>query len=118
MSDYPEHDKLTAIKDESQSIGEFIETSGYILAQYREAGDNGQPPYVWRPWADKEEAPTVNDYADGRAKHNPAYESWGEHLVPVGLPITQILAAYFDIDLRKIEDEKRTMLDQLRAANA
>lgn len=117
MSDYPEHDKLTAIKDESQLIGEFIETSGYILAQYREAGDNGQPPYIWLYGKHHTKVPDLGDYIAGRAEHNPDYESWGEALVPVGLPITQILADYFDIDLRKIEDEKRAMLDQLRKAN-
>jgi hypothetical protein len=117
MSDYPEHDKLSAIQDESQLIGEFIETGGYILARYREAGDNGQPPYVWHPRRRKAEAPTMSDYIDGLAMRNPDYESWGESLAPVGLPITQILADYFKIDLRKIEDEKRAMLDQLRAAN-
>jgi hypothetical protein len=35
MSDYPEHDKLSAVKDETQAAGEFLEwlaTAGYTLA--------------------------------------------------------------------------------------
>lgn len=35
-------------------------------------------------------------------------------LVPVGRSINDILAAYFDIDLAKIEAEKRAMLASLR----
>jgi hypothetical protein len=35
--------------------------------------------------------------------------------VPAHKPINQILAEYFDIDLDKIEAEKRQMLDALRA---
>lgn len=36
---------------------------------------------------------------------------------PVGKPITQILADYFDIDMVKIEEEKRAMLDEIRKQN-
>lgn len=34
-------------------------------------------------------------------------------LVPVSLSIQQILALYFDIDLNKIEEERRAMLEAL-----
>lgn len=35
MSDYPEHDKLTAIQEESQTIGEFLDTCGYALCEIK-----------------------------------------------------------------------------------
>ena len=33
MTDYPEHDKLRAVVDASQAIGEFIDSSGYVLSR-------------------------------------------------------------------------------------
>lgn len=33
MSDYPEHDKVKAIQDESQAIGAFLDNSGYTLCE-------------------------------------------------------------------------------------
>lgn len=34
MSEYPEHDKLKAVMEQSQAIGEFIENNGkYVLAE-------------------------------------------------------------------------------------
>lgn len=38
-------------------------------------------------------------------------------LTPVVMSTERILAAYFQIDLDKIEAEKRQMLDEIRAAN-
>ncbi len=75
MSDYPEHDKLRHVKDESQAIGEFLDFGGYVLGEY----------------------------IDGR-------------LQPVHGSISRILAEYFEIDEKKIEQEKRQMLDKLRRA--
>ena len=34
MSQYPEHDKLKAVQEESQTIGEFLDTCGYTLAKW------------------------------------------------------------------------------------
>ena len=37
MSDYPEHDKLKAVMEQSQAIGEFIDDNGkYVLAEWME----------------------------------------------------------------------------------
>jgi hypothetical protein len=36
VGEYPEHDKLQAIADQSEIIGTFIEESGFILAKYRD----------------------------------------------------------------------------------
>lgn len=36
-SKYPEHDKLKAISDDSQTIGEFLDNCGYTLCEFRES---------------------------------------------------------------------------------
>lgn len=39
---YPEHTKMKAIQDKSQVIGEFLENTDYILAQYDENNGGGE----------------------------------------------------------------------------
>jgi hypothetical protein len=120
---YPEHTRLKAIAEQSQAIGEFIEFGGYTLCTFREEGNNGQPQYVWTKRALKANPkredfePRLHDFIDGRATHNPDYESWGEGYVPVMKPIQKILAEHFSIDQDQIEAEKRAMLDELRKMN-
>jgi hypothetical protein len=36
VSEYPEHEKLSAVAGESEIIGTFLEESGYILAEYHD----------------------------------------------------------------------------------
>lgn len=83
MTAYPEHAKQEKIVDESQAIGEFLDTSGCILAEYR----------------------TVDGFLEPQ-------------LVPVNKSIEQVLADYFEIDLRKIEAEKRAMLESIRSTGS
>lgn len=90
---YPEHTKLRAVADESQAIGEFIESSGYVLCELRTFIE------------------PIDDEPGGRT-----FET-EPRLVLVGKPIQQILADYFEIDLDKIEFEKRAILDTLREMN-
>lgn len=113
---YPEHDRLMAVKAESQAIGEFIEHAGYTLCTHREAGSNGEPEYLWKEGHGDgvDEPPNMHDFLRDRAVENPAWDAWGSGYVAVGKPINAILADYFDIDLDKIEAEKRAMLDALR----
>lgn len=118
MSDYPENEKMSAVKDESQAIGEFVEFGGYTLCKWREPGNNGLPQYVWNTGREKDRPPTWDDYLANRAFENPDYESWGGAFEAVGEPIQSVLARYFEIDLDKIEAEKRAMPDAMRAANA
>lgn len=70
MSEYPEHDKLSAIKAESQAQGELLE------------------------WL-----------ADRGWLHLP-------------MSIQNVLAEYHEIDLKKIETEKRAMLAMIRGEGA
>lgn len=82
MSQYPEHDKLQSIQEESQVIGEFLETCGYQLCEYHQGFLEG------------------GDGASG--------------FMPVRGTIQDILAAHFGIDQKKLDDEKRQMLEELR----
>lgn len=80
--DYPEHEKLHAVVEESQACGEFydwLQSKGYTLCE----SDERNPERFW----------------------------------PVHRPITDLLAERFGIDQEKLEDEKRAMLDELRALN-
>lgn len=84
MSQYPEHDKLQAVKNQSQLIGEFLEwlnSQGLYLAAWQEI-----------------------DTIFGK----------DSELVISYLSINDILARFFEIDLDKLEDEKRQMLDSIR----
>lgn len=86
MSDeYPEHDKLRAIQPQSQAICEFIE-----WLESGEAGKNGEYLEI------ASRHPSDN-------LHGPYFEK-KENLV----------ARFFDIDLKKLEKEKRQMLEQCR----
>jgi len=73
MSDYPEHEKLKAVKDRSQAIGKFIE------------------------WLETDKRMAIC--------HNDGQGYW-----PTGTPITKLLAEHFEIDLDRLEDEKRQMM--------
>ena len=70
---YPEHEKMEAVLYDSQIIGEFLESSPYVLGEW-----------------------------------------YGDLLVPVSWSTEQVLANYFGIDLKKIEDEKRQMLEEIK----
>lgn len=82
---YPQHEKLSEIRDKSQAIGEFIEWAsdrGWELAEWVTFGAGDGFPF--------------------------------ERMVPVNRPIPALLAEYFGIDLAELEREKRAMLTALR----
>lgn len=95
MSDYPEHEKLKLISDKSQACGEFLEwlasEKGITLATKHEHDSECRGPSRLR----------VCGFTSSQ-------------LEPVYIPRTALLAEFFDIDERKIEKEKRAMLDALR----
>lgn len=125
MSDYPEHDKLVAVKEQSQAIGEFIEwlpSQGRFLGAWRTVVDC--PGGGWfGPWtcrngrmiSDK----TDEDLGECEVCHGRGVVD-AENPIPdvAYVDITKLLAEFFEIDLVKIEAEKRAMLDAMRAANA
>jgi hypothetical protein len=46
VSEYPEHDKLQAVADQSEIIGTFLEESSFILAEYRDAEGFAESPLL------------------------------------------------------------------------
>jgi hypothetical protein len=133
MSKYPEHERMKAVRGESQAIGEFIdwlrsEETPYTIAE-------------WEEWRACEASSNIFARVDkswhcengrkmGGAEHEA--EDWGEcercegtgrvksddpRLYPAGIGIEALLARYFDIDLDKINDEKDAMLAEIRKQN-
>ncbi len=88
MGDYPECDKLHAVSKDSQIIGEFLE------------------------WLGAERQIILAEYLG-----NPEYS--GQHeLFVAPTTIEKLLAEYYDIDLNKVETEKRKILEMQREINA
>jgi hypothetical protein len=152
MSDYPEHDKLTAVADETQAAGDFVNwlaEQGIQLMTWRENltdtrpasdecrvsadSDSIQPcdqtrddgtegPVAWwrrhcKHWQDAGR-PAEGDAKPGhccRCGNGQFTEIHGVRAwTDPGRNLTQLLADWQGIDLRKINDEKRRMLAALR----
>lgn len=84
---YPEHTKLQALGGKNQVIGQFIEW-------LEEKG------YIIAEWG-------TDSPDDDRSEHR---------LYPLGRGPQSYIAEYFQIDPAKIEQEKRAMLTEIRAA--
>jgi hypothetical protein len=95
LARYPEHDRLQAVKESSQTIGDFLswiqEEQSVVLARSHKHNEN---------------CIENGERVCGAEK---------DSLVPVFCSITGWLARYFGIDEAKLEAEKRTMLDDLRS---
>lgn len=88
--------KMAAVREQSQAIGEFLDTSEYVLAE----------------WVDcTREFHEGADISYGRCSED-------QHLVPVRKSIEQILADYFEIDLAKVEEERMQILHELHNGGA
>lgn len=134
---YPEHEKMAAVKDHSQAIGEFLEW----LSSERELyicqnGIMDEAPVYWtddavllkygddrKTWMDAAKQEGVldekvtsffhaRDELRFKVHHYEPYERSGFY--PAGIRIEDLLAEYFDIDLKKIDLEKQAMLDAIR----
>jgi hypothetical protein len=96
---YPEHAKLTKVKDKSQAIGEFLEFGlpfGVTLAH-------------WVKYCPRE--------LEGRCEGGDecTHTTDSELVAGAGVSIQSMLARYFDIDEKKLDEEKRAMLEEVRA---
>jgi len=95
---YPEHQKLQAVHDKSQEMGSFIEwlrnTKKFVFAQWLDVEYEDEDPFTGK-----------------KSKHT------NNELVPQALHIEETLAEYFGIDLKKLEQEKQTMLEEMRQIN-
>jgi len=85
-TEYPEHEKMKSVKDDSHKLGEFIEWMHLkewgICTQVEGHGEG----YEWIP------------------------SCW----VQIPNKIEAILSEYFEIDLKILEEEKREMLRKMR----
>lgn len=106
MTKFPEHEKMQKVRAESEAIGLFLDTAGYHLSERHvhtescfDSGSSVLAQQKWARYGPDDLAPC--GYREGS-------------LQPVNLSIEKILAKYFDIDLAKIEKEKRQMLEDLR----
>jgi septum formation topological specificity factor MinE len=90
MSDYPECDRMNAVKEKSQVIGEFIEW----LQSSQEV-------------TEEHESIILAHYPRSRISSDPRLQRFQ-------YTIEELLAKYFNIDLDKVEKEKRAILEALR----
>lgn len=138
MSEYPEHEKLKEISDTSQSIGEFVDwlnDRGVQLMKYEtytEPEDcvgcqaTGRIRVVV-PYVIDEDNPgmvgsgprrTMQTCPDCDGTGKDPNETWTtSEWGPVRGSIQELLAEFFEIDLNKIETEKRAMLESIRSAS-
>ncbi|KKN06340.1 hypothetical protein LCGC14_1078360 [marine sediment metagenome] len=110
MSNYPEHDKLETVKAHSQAIGEFL---SWLSAQGLSRCHYLSEVYICLDCGEidpsrvslrREECPECDANVELRE----------EGYYPDHRGVEKLLAEYFDIDLGKIEKEKRQMLGALR----
>ena len=108
--EYHEHDKLAKLRDESQLIGEFLEVmqeKGVFLAHYRK---------VCKHYASHEsycrylKDGTTLDFCEKCED----FEYSHEVMVSDNRSISDILANYFGIDQKKLEQEKKEMLQEFQ----
>jgi hypothetical protein len=88
----PELDKARMLQSKSQAVGEFLEylgEKGLVICRY----------------ALKKDERTDDDEETGYKEGD---------LIPILKSIEQMLADYFEIDLNKMEREKRAILDEIR----
>lgn len=97
---FPESHKLSNVRELSQAIGEFLEdlgSGGVVLATHHEHTKECEPIPRRRP----DETPAGCGLRE-------------DELVPLHKSIQTLLADHFGIDLDKLEEEKRKMLESLR----
>lgn len=98
----PECEKMSKVRDKSQSIGEFLEwlnQQGIFLAAYHEHTKDCYAP---------------DDYD----QEEPICELGTQRLWEVRKSIEMLLAEFFKIDLKKVEEEKCAMLESLQKGEA
>ncbi len=139
MSDkYPEHEKLQKVAKLSQAIGEFLawlsDDQHVWLAKHDVKSDNcrncGHPDvHDYKPHYSLFSQCSHTEHEDGTCDHGSECEHFGtcdcdnanfgntDMLYVWPHKISNVLATYFEIDLKVLEDEKQDMLNDMRAMN-
>lgn len=99
---YPEHEKLSAVREQSQTIGDFLdwlrEEQGISLRQWMEPTEEVEA----LRWNEK-----PNDPPRFYTVKRPGYYSPEKKT-------EDLLAEFFGIDLKALEAEKRALLESIR----
>jgi hypothetical protein len=105
----PECSKISAVKDKSHAIGEFMDWLGeekhWTVCETHHHDDDCF-----------EKVARFEGDEDGDMQRICGCRE-GE-LIPVPIRMEELLAEFFEIDLDKVEEERRAILDQQRAVNA
>jgi hypothetical protein len=96
MSEWPECEKLAAVADKSHTCGEFID---WLRDEHN---------ICLARWAPTEADQVLNRMMDRYARPEK------EELLQCFIPIEKLLAGFFQIDMDKVETERRAMLKQIR----
>lgn len=108
---YPECEKLAKVSKESNSIGAFLDwlqEQGISLTKWQDEGDNGEPRYIDETTGEQASMLALNSI------NNPECEEWSEGYFAINTPTEKLLAQYFDIDMNKVEKERRQILEDIR----
>lgn len=118
---YPEHEKLDAVQEKSQAIGEFIEWLSYRKENFKAKnpanhGGIHLAQHALMTTKTKSASMTEPDAPDEviPLKRKDWYRS--DRMYYCHIQIQDLLAEFFGIDPVKLEKEKRQMLDALRRA--
>lgn len=87
---YPECEKLKEVSEDSNKIGAFLD------------------------WLMYDKGIVLSKEYEGECEH---CERSIDQLFPIDVNIEQLLADYFEIDLYKVEEERRKMLEILKKEN-
>lgn len=109
---YPECNKMLAVKERSQVIGEFLE--------WLQSGEADSTAFKRRVFLATHGLETT--YWDQLAQEecDLPEDEWevGDELCPFQYTTEELLAKFFGIDLAKAEKEKQAMLEEQRRLNA
>jgi hypothetical protein len=127
----PELERLAAVKDESQSIGQFLDWLGerkprvvLMVPHAHERDEDGELVYrdsddkIVEGWEERKyrSAKEMEQRERGIEVRYVA-QADGDEMFPLYTRMEALLAEYFDIDLNKVENERREMIAGLRTAH-
>lgn len=130
MTTHPECDKMIAVHEDSQKLGEFIEWlgsdegGGLFIAEWdRQVECGWHTPFYSRGQRKFRECVDGVIVDSDREPQGQCDMCSGtgfvDRIEPRGMPhhesIERLLARYFNIDLAEVERERRAILDGLRA---